>query len=252
MEEEKNKQEEKELLYNTRSEEAQEIIGSMPHWVIRWGITVIGLFLLMIFGVAAIVKYPETVSAQIVLSPLQPPVIISSKENGLLKSLQVTDSQYVSKSQILATLEADSSGKLQDIQSPGEGILYYMSDIRPPMHIKQKEPLFTIIQNDNNANQMKAMGIVDATQRNNLHIGQTITIKLTNYPSENYGTIQGEIYKIAPVAVNGNYIINFHLKEGLITSNQYEIPLKDRLTGTGDIIIKEKTVLRRLLEKLKL
>ena len=60
------------------SEEAQQILGRIPSWIIRWGVTVIfAVFALILIG-CCIIKYPERVTATVTIttgnSPATPSV----------------------------------------------------------------------------------------------------------------------------------------------------------------------------------
>ena len=57
---------------NLRSEEVQEIMGRIPTWIERWGITIIGLLLLVILAGAALFPYPETLTGRFVFKPNTP------------------------------------------------------------------------------------------------------------------------------------------------------------------------------------
>lgn len=50
-----------------RSEEVQEIMGRVPPWILRWGITVIGIVMLILFIGACLFSYPETISGHVVI-----------------------------------------------------------------------------------------------------------------------------------------------------------------------------------------
>lgn len=54
---------------NLRSEEVQEIMGRMPSWIERWGITVIGLLLIIILAGAAFFPYPDKLTGQFLYEP---------------------------------------------------------------------------------------------------------------------------------------------------------------------------------------
>ena len=42
-----------------RSEEFQEVLGSVPPWILRWGITVLAIVVVILLIGSAIVKYPD-------------------------------------------------------------------------------------------------------------------------------------------------------------------------------------------------
>ena len=47
------------------SDEVQEIMGRIPGWVVRWGISVIFSIFIILLGVAYFFKYPEVVTSSI-------------------------------------------------------------------------------------------------------------------------------------------------------------------------------------------
>ena len=48
-----------------RSPEIQAIVGKVPIWVIRWGMSVIFIVLILILFLSWVIKYPETVSVEV-------------------------------------------------------------------------------------------------------------------------------------------------------------------------------------------
>lgn len=65
MRKEDNKIEEMEEI-NLRSEEVQEIMGRIPPWIERWGITLIALLLVVILVGAALFPYPDTLAGRFI------------------------------------------------------------------------------------------------------------------------------------------------------------------------------------------
>lgn len=71
-----------------QSEEVQDIIGHVPNWIIRWGITVIfGVFVIMVF-VSWLVKYPDIINAKVLLTTSPAVTTISSRSSGTLVLLK--------------------------------------------------------------------------------------------------------------------------------------------------------------------
>lgn len=78
-------------------------------------------------------------------------------------------------------------------------------------------------------------------------IGQTVNIKLDNYPFEEYGMLEGRIESISLIPQNGNYLLNVSLPEGLKTSYRIDLSFRQQMTGTADIITEDLTLLQRIL-----
>lgn len=88
-----------------KSEEVQEILGVIPNWITRWGITVIFIALAGLLVVAGIVKYPEMISAEVTLTSNIPPVPVVAKFSGNLESLFVQEGDSVEKGDVIAIVQ---------------------------------------------------------------------------------------------------------------------------------------------------
>lgn len=94
-----------------RSEEVQEILTKVPHSIIRWGSAVILLILISLFAVSFIIKYPDIVSTQIVITTNMPPEKVVVKVSGKIEAILVKDKSLVSKETPLAIIENASNYK---------------------------------------------------------------------------------------------------------------------------------------------
>lgn len=88
-----------------RSDEVQEILSHVPHWMIRWGITVIFLLILMVLGLSYIIKYPDVVAANAIVTKEQPPLRLVSKVPGQIITLRVKDGAQVQAGVVIAEME---------------------------------------------------------------------------------------------------------------------------------------------------
>lgn len=94
-----------------RSEEVQEILTKVPHSIIRWGSAVILLILISLFAVSFIIKYPDIVSTQIVITTNMPPEKVVVKVSGKIEAILVKDKSLVLKETPLAIIENASNYK---------------------------------------------------------------------------------------------------------------------------------------------
>ena len=95
-------QQEQKAYSTFHSEEVQEIMGRQPAWILRWGITVLILILTGIIVACYFIKYPQTVSAAVILTSDNPPSDLVAKYTGTLDSVYVRDGSSVEKGQLLA------------------------------------------------------------------------------------------------------------------------------------------------------
>lgn len=101
----------KEIEIELRSEEVQEILTRMPHWMIRWGSVVVLLILLSLFFVSWLVKYPDVITTQIIITTNIPPEKLVAKVPGKIESILVIDKATILKNTPLAVIENSANYK---------------------------------------------------------------------------------------------------------------------------------------------
>lgn len=97
-----------------RSEEFQEIMGSIPSWILRRGITIIALIVLIVLIGSAIFKYPDVITTSMTLTGSMPATALVSRTSGKIQELNIIDMQEVEQGDFLAVIE--NSANTKDIQ----------------------------------------------------------------------------------------------------------------------------------------
>ncbi|CAH0335331.1 hypothetical protein FVB9288_00967 [Flavobacterium sp. CECT 9288] len=81
-----------------------------------------------------------------------------------------------------------------------------------------------------------------------IKMGQTVNIRLANYPDREFGIIKGSINAISLTPdKEGNLLINASLPKGLETSYKKQISFQQEMSGTADIITEDLRLIERLL-----
>ncbi|MDR2065397.1 MAG: hypothetical protein LBP85_06800, partial [Prevotellaceae bacterium] len=86
------------------SEEASDILGKLPSWIVRRGITVIFLIFVGILIGCYFIKYPQTVDAPVIITTLNPPADLIARAEGRIDTIFVADEQNVRKNDMIALL----------------------------------------------------------------------------------------------------------------------------------------------------
>ena len=94
-----------------RSEEVQDILTKVPNWMIRWGTVLIFVIIMMLFFVSWFVKYPDVVTAEIVITTNIPPEKIVSKTSGRIEAILIKNKSIVAKNSTLAIIENTANYK---------------------------------------------------------------------------------------------------------------------------------------------
>ncbi len=92
-----------------RSEDVQEILGTPPNWLVRWGTTIVlAGFGLMILA-AWFIRYPDVVEAQVVITTAVPPVDVVARADGRIAHLLVRDKVAVKENELIAVLQSTAN-----------------------------------------------------------------------------------------------------------------------------------------------
>ncbi|RMZ60496.1 HlyD family efflux transporter periplasmic adaptor subunit [Chryseobacterium nematophagum] len=104
---------EKDILDNIelRSESVQDILTQPPHWMIRWGNSIILVILSMILLMSYIIKYPEFIPAPIIVTSQNPPEKIEARINSKIEKIFIRDHQEVKKNDLILVMQSTANYK---------------------------------------------------------------------------------------------------------------------------------------------
>jgi len=120
-----------------RSEEVQEILGTPPGWLVRWGTFVVFVCVAALLGVATIISYPDVVSARIRITPSAPPVDVFVRTDGHIAGFFARDSQFVKEGFVLVALQ--SSAQYADVKRLSAHLDYWLQCV--PDSLEKIQPL---------------------------------------------------------------------------------------------------------------
>ncbi|MFT4202397.1 MAG: hypothetical protein QM610_00650 [Chitinophagaceae bacterium] len=227
-----------------RSEEMEEIIGIVPHWIIRWGIAV--LFLVAILGlvISNIIKYPETVNCSVTVMSKDQPGKVNLKKNdpNMVFRFLVDDGSVVKPGDTLLTVTNQATGKVSPTITPMSGTIYFTTGnsqadalnqtiwVVPPSSL----PVVKINYSDLGAGNVK--------------VGQEVKISLDDFPENEYGFVTGKVQKILPMQIQDSHEAVIAVDSNqLITSLKKKLPVLPIMKGNGEIHLSNKSIFRRIV-----
>jgi multidrug resistance efflux pump len=132
------------------------------------------------------------------------------------------------------------------LRSSMDGKLSFLQLWAANQTVNAGDNVFAIIPKNENG----YIGKLKAPAQNSgkIKMGQTVNIRLANYPDREFGMIKGKINAISltPDAA-GNLLINVSLPQGLETSYKKQISFQQEMSGTADIVTEDLRLIERLL-----
>ncbi len=139
-----------------RSEEVQEILTEVPHWMIRWGNVLFLFLILMLLFVSWFVKYPDIIPSEAVITTVIPPQKEYAKITGEIDAILVKDNQEVRKNEPLAIIENTANYKdvyklkslIDTIQASSSKPFKFSIDSLPILFLGDIESQFALFENN--------------------------------------------------------------------------------------------------------
>lgn len=107
------------------SEEAQEVLGRIPGWIVRRGIMLIFIIFLGIAIGCYFIKYPQTVEAPVVITTIHPPADLIVRANGRIDEIFKENGQQVNKGDLIAILY--NTADYRSVMTVYDSLKYYDS-----------------------------------------------------------------------------------------------------------------------------
>lgn len=77
------------------SQQIQTILGHPPKWLLKWGISAVGLVVSLILMLSWWIKYPDVMVAEVVMTTQNPAIRVIANQSGRLSDWLVTSDQMV-------------------------------------------------------------------------------------------------------------------------------------------------------------
>lgn len=227
------------------TERMQDIIGTPPRWLYRWGITVLSVIALMCLVVSASIDYPESVKTKIEILGMHSPLHIAAKDSSSLIKILEPNDVPVKRGQDLAIISSGSGETA--LKAPLSGELTYANIIHEDQQLVPGQDIFLISTGHNDFYGKVA---IPQTEFRKVKPGQMVVVNLGNLAEK-------------PVSFKGivRYIIDGHFKNGQcfaevdFDTRKREVQnnlllLKNGMIVDADIITANATLLHRLVRSL--
>jgi multidrug resistance efflux pump len=100
-------------IHLNERQEILQFIGRPPSLFQRFGITAIALLVVVLMALSYFIKYPDVVTAKVVLTTENPPIRVLAKMGGRVAELLIKNNQAVARGQVLCVME--NTGNWRDV-----------------------------------------------------------------------------------------------------------------------------------------
>jgi multidrug resistance efflux pump len=94
-------------------QDISQMIGNPPSWLLNYGTSAIAWVVLILLAMSYFIKYPDVVTAKVMLTTENPPIRMLAKMGGRVSHLLVKNNETVEAGQLLAVME--NTAKWQDV-----------------------------------------------------------------------------------------------------------------------------------------
>lgn len=142
------------------------------------------------------------------------------------------------------------------LRAPMMGQLDYLGFWHENTTIAAGTEVFSILPPHN---QVIGEAHISAMGAGKVHVGQTVNVKLQDFPYDEFGQLKGRVAAISRLTnklqtdnhVMETYLVQIQFPEGLITNYHQQLPLNFESKGTAEIITQPKRLIQRLFDNLK-
>jgi hypothetical protein len=226
------------------SEEVNEVLGSTPAFILRWGNLVLLTIILVLLSLSGFITYPDIIPGKAIVSPVIAPAAITI-DKGEVKALYVKNGQPVKKGQpLFGKTAAGGTGFTDTVLSPTDGravfertidnsVTYYHSALLMSIFPEKAAYTTTVTLPSNGAGKIK--------------IGQQVAIHLNNYPSREFGNLAGTVLSKPLASGNGYVTIDVQLLSANITTYHQALDIYKEMDGQAEIVTTNKRLIQRIL-----
>ena len=133
--------------------------------------------------------------------------------------------------------------------SPINGTVAFNKIWSNNQHITSGSQVFSIIPNTKKT----IIGRVTLNSKGagKVKTGQTVNIKISNYPYQEFGMVQAQVQSISLLPIDDVYILELNLPDTLVTNYGMVLPFSQKMSGTAEIITEDLPLIVRLFNPLK-
>lgn len=175
---------------------------------------------------------------------------------NLQQELNDTEFQYQESQRLLTNnIQANLSEIENEIENwkqnytfvaPVSGKLVWLEKIHQNQYIESGKPIFALTAPNE---KYIALAIIPAAGFGKIKTGQKSRIKLNNYPTYEFGYLEGIVSKLTEIPKEGTYQVEVTLSNGMKSSYNKTLIFTPEMIGTVEIITEDLQVMQRIFNQ---
>lgn len=140
------------------------------------------------------------------------------------------------------------------LRAPIAGRVSFFRPLSVGLFVSAGEPALAVVPEGRRAvGQMR----LASDRAGQVRPGQRVILRFDAFPAQQYGTVEGRVERISLVAslptatedAASEYLISISLPDGLRTRQGLELPLRQEMGGTAEVVTESRTVLQRMFSR---
>jgi multidrug efflux pump subunit AcrA (membrane-fusion protein) len=172
-----------------------------------------------------------------------------SKQQELLdldKSMAEQRDQFLQALNTLQSATAEWERKYL-VRAPIGGRVFLPLPLQENQQVTVGQSLFYVAPgNTSYAGQMR----IPQANAGKVRVGQTVLIRFTSYPYEEFGLVRGTVKTIAEIPLEEGFAVQVGLPANLVTNRGRKLAYKVGMTASAQIITRDQRLLQRLFNQL--
>jgi hypothetical protein len=136
------------------------------------------------------------------------------------------------------------------LKAPIDGNIYLVDPLIKGQFTESGTEVFYLSPTNFGSNVIGKM-LIPLENSGKVRVNQNVIIKLYDFPHKEFGTINGRVNKILPFPIQKTYLVELSLPNGLSSSYDKQIEFKNKMQGTGDVVVDNPRLLTRVFYNFK-
>ncbi len=135
------------------------------------------------------------------------------------------------------------------LEAPIDGIVSFTKYWSVNQNVSEGDKVMTVVPTE----QGEIIGKINLSIEGagKVEVGQQVNIRIDNYPYLQFGMVRGVVRNISLIPDDREYVVEVNLPEGLITYYNIDIPFKQEMQGTAEILTDERRLLERIISPIR-